>query len=92
MCKCTGWRKGIPNANALVVLLLGLPVASERGEAWREFVRQMGWDGLARAAFDTRGDDLLLFVSEGETKVASTEETKEMKQEPIADINLEFNW
>lgn len=55
-------------------------------------MRQMGWDGLARAAFDTRGDDLLLFVSEGETKVASTEETKEMKQEPIADINLEFNW
>lgn len=57
------WRKGIPNANALVVLLLGLPVASEPGEAWREFVRQMGWDGLARAAFDIRGDDLLLFVS-----------------------------
>lgn len=86
------WRKGIPNANALVVLLLGLPVASEPGELWREFVRQMGWDGLARAAFDIRGDDLLLFVSEGETKAASTEETKEMKQEPIADINLEFNW
>lgn len=37
-------------------------------------------------------DNRLFLMEERETKVASTEETKEMKQEPIADINLEFNW